>query len=512
MACFHPLTAYYPLFENNEGKRPLSFRPWEGRICDGVIIRNITDFSEIEGFKIKIPCGKCIGCRLDYSRHWALRSVHEARMSSCSCFVTLTFNNEHLPSDMSVHKNFIQTWMKRFRKYYGEGIRYMLCGEYGAKRGRPHYHIIFYDFDFDDKYIYSIRHGNLYYRSPSLEKLWTPAGSKESLGFSIIGECNFETSAYVARYVTKKVFGKNAYKHYVGREPEFMLTSRRPGLGNSFFYKYYTDMFNLGYVVCQNGNSKMFKAPIPRYYQNLLKEYDFSMYKCYKLDKEKKMYENLFIENIDETRERLLVREELQNLKLDKLVRFYEDTALLHNIYYKYITNRYKMAIKSLKLLDVDFNLNIDDARNFIALDNNTYNYIFLDAFTPAKCPCLWTVDFFKLLYSKLDENGMVLTYSNSAAIRNAFVNAGFCVGKIYSESANKFTGTIAAKNNSLIKHELSEYDLGLLKSKAGIFYRDSNLKLDNEAIIEAHKIEVQNSDLISSSSYIKQYKKESIK
>lgn len=181
--------------------------------------------------------------------------------------------------------------------------------------------------------------------------------------------------------------------------------------------------------------------------------------------------------------------------------------AFLHNIYYKYISGCNKMALKALKLMEFNFKLNIDDARQAIKNDNEIYNYIFLDAFTPVKCPCLWTVDFFKLLYSHLDENGMILTYSNSALVRNAFLNAGFHVGKIFSQSADKFTGTVAVKNKSLIKYELSEYDLGLMKTKAGIFYRDENLTLDNEAIIALHEKEVKNSDLISSSKFIKMNK-----
>lgn len=508
MVCYHPLTAYYPVLANSEGKRPLSFRPFEGTIVDDVLLRDIRDYASIEGLKIKIPCGKCIGCRLDYSRHWAIRSMHEARMSTKSCFVTLTFNDKHLPSDMSVHKDYIQTWLKRFRKYYGDGIRYMLCGEYGARKGRPHYHILFYDFDFDDKYIYSERRGNLYYRSPSLEKIWTPPYSSDSLGFSVIGECNFETSAYVARYVTKKVFGKQADKHYDNREREFLLTSRRPGLGNSFFYKYYTDMFNLGYVVCQNGSSKKFKAPIPRYYCNLLAEHDIDVYNRYKIDRLKYLYDNLFVENLDETRERLDVLEELQNLKLDKLVRFYEDDTFLHNIYYRNISKSYKRALNALRLNEISIQLKIEDARNAVKNDTNMYNYVFLDAFTPSKCPCLWSLEFLKLLYEHLDDNGMILTYSNSANIRNAFIEAGFFVGKIFNEEFNKYTGTIAVKNKTLIKNELSEYDLGLMKTKAGIFYRDENLTLSNEAIIKAHNIEVENSNLISSSKFIKSYKK----
>lgn len=183
-------------------------------------------------------------------------------------------------------------------------------------------------------------------------------------------------------------------------------------------------------------------------------------------------------------------------------------SAFLHNIYYKYISSGYKMALKALKLIDFNFNLNIADARQAIKNDNEKYNYIFLDAFTPVKCPCLWTVDFFKLLYSRLDENGMILTYSNSALVRNAFKHAGFYVGKIFSESANKFTGTIAVKNKALIKYELSEYDLGLMKTKAGIFYHDKDLSLDNEAIIALHEKEVEKSNLISSSKYIKQFKR----
>ena len=196
--------------------------------------------------------------------------------------------------------------------------------------------------------------------------------------------------------------------------------------------------------------------------------------------------------------------------------------AFLLNIYYKYISKGYKKAVKALKFIDFDFNLEIDDARQSLQRDNILYNYVFLDAFTPTKCPCLWTVDFLRLLYSHLEDGGMILTYSNSAQVRNAFINAGFTVGKIYSESSKKFTGTVALKNNSdleklifdhknnnLVKiSKLSEYDLGLIKTKAGIFYRDENLSLDNEAIIKTHEIEVQNSNFMSSSKFIKEYKK----
>lgn len=178
--------------------------------------------------------------------------------------------------------------------------------------------------------------------------------------------------------------------------------------------------------------------------------------------------------------------------------------VFLHNIYYNHLSISYKKALKCLKLCNFNFDLKICDARNAIIEDKNTYNFVFLDAFTPAKCPALWTLDFFKLLYDRIDEDGIILTYSNSASVRKAFLESGFYVGKIYNESESKFIGTIASKNKSLIKNELSQYDLGLLNTKAGIVYRDKNLNASNEAIIASHKSEVETSDLESSSSYIK--------
>ncbi len=180
--------------------------------------------------------------------------------------------------------------------------------------------------------------------------------------------------------------------------------------------------------------------------------------------------------------------------------------VFLHNIYYRNISRRYKNDLKALKTLGIDFSLKISDARQELQSDDSQYDFIFLDAFTPTKCPCLWTLDFFKLLYSHLSDNGMILTYSNSAIVRNTFLSAGFFVGKIYNSVENRYTGTVAVKNNDLIKYELSEFDLGLLKTKAGIFYRDENLTDHNEAIIERHKSDVENSNLMSASAYKKQF------
>ena len=179
--------------------------------------------------------------------------------------------------------------------------------------------------------------------------------------------------------------------------------------------------------------------------------------------------------------------------------------TFLHNIYYKYVSKGYKSGLKRYNLQDVEFELKNDDARNVIINDNNLYDLIFLDAFTPSKCPCLWSYDFFKLLFEHLETNGKILTYTTSAAVRGAMVEAGFFIGNIYNEREKKFTGTIATKNKSLIKYPISEFDLGLLKTKAGIFYRDENLTALNEAILARRNEDVKNSTRMSTSKYRKQ-------
>lgn len=176
----------------------------------------------------------------------------------------------------------------------------------------------------------------------------------------------------------------------------------------------------------------------------------------------------------------------------------------LHNIYYKYLSKHYKNDLKAYKLQDINFRPHVADAREFIKNTKKSYDLIFLDAFTPSKCPCLWSLEFFKELFNHLNEDGMLLTYSMAAPVRNAMTLAGFCVGNNFNPRTGKNIGTIAVKNPALLKYPLSEFDFGLLKTKSGIVYRDENLMSQNEAIIEARNLEVKNSNLISSSQYKK--------
>lgn len=175
----------------------------------------------------QVPCGQCIGCRLERSRDWAVRCVHEAKLYKENCFITLTYDNQHLPANGSLVRRDLTNFFKRLRKQYDHKIRYFACGEYGDKGQRPHYHAILFNHHFSDRRVFSAGKFPLYI-SDQLASLW-------QFGHSIIGEMSFESAAYTARYCVKKITGKDAREHYGERLPEFSAMSRRPGIGHDFF-------------------------------------------------------------------------------------------------------------------------------------------------------------------------------------------------------------------------------------------------------------------------------------
>lgn len=182
--------------------------------------------------------------------------------------------------------------------------------------------------------------------------------------------------------------------------------------------------------------------------------------------------------------------------------------AFLHNIYYHCISQRNKKPYKCLKLNNFSIRAYFEDARLVVQSLSNQYDIIFLDAFTPSKLPTLWSLEFFRELYRLASDNCMLLTYSNSASVRHAMIESGFTVGKLFDKNG-RHCGTAASKNPELIKNKLDEYDLGLIKTNAGVYYRDKNLNQTPEEILEEHKTRKLSSNLESSSHYIKRYKKE---
>lgn len=221
---------------------------------------------------IDLPCGRCTGCRIDKSRDWAIRCMHEAQMHPSNSFITLTYADEHVPDDYSVYVRTLQLFMKRLRKSLKTStVRFFGCGEYGDRFYRPHYHAIIFNHDFPDrKFLKFTDTGERLYTSEKLLDVWP-------YGYNTIGDVTFKSAAYCSRYVLKKQVGDKADEHYwrlnpftmqmVRQQPEFATQSRMPGLGLSWFYKYKADVFPSDFVVV-DGN----KLPVPRYYLTKLAE------------------------------------------------------------------------------------------------------------------------------------------------------------------------------------------------------------------------------------------------
>lgn len=272
MSCYKPIKAYKSNSKRTKnGKAYIAFK-----IDDAGHSYELVD----------LPCGQCIGCRLDRSKQWALRCVHEASLFKNNCFITLTFDDYHLNELQTLVKADFQKFMKRLRKRFkgfeyvitDQGkkrfpIRYFHCGEYGSQLRRPHHHACLFNFDFEDKILWQRKNGICLYRSPTLEELWP-------FGFCTIGDVTFDSAAYVARYVTKKITGDMAAIHYAyvdeetGEmfyiEPEYVTMSRRPGIGKRWFDKFgETDVYSKDFITINGRIQK-----VPAYYDKIYDQID----------------------------------------------------------------------------------------------------------------------------------------------------------------------------------------------------------------------------------------------
>lgn len=218
---------------------------------------------------VTVCCGRCIGCRLDSSRQWAVRIMHEAQLHDQNCFITLTYDEEHLPPNQTLVLRDWQLFAKRLRKQKGP-FRYFHCGEYGSRHGRPHYHAILFGIDFtSDRTIFNARRQYPLYNSPSLQRAWSDDSGP--IGLAVIGNLSFDSAAYVARYCTTKITGSAAHAHYDGRKPEYTTMSRggagkgQGGIGRAWYEKYKSDVYPSDEVIF-----KGFPSSPPRYYDRLL--------------------------------------------------------------------------------------------------------------------------------------------------------------------------------------------------------------------------------------------------
>lgn len=238
MSCYHPIKGYRSAVVGASGKRQIVFSPRKGFV----------------DLPMEVPCGSCIGCRLDRAKEWAVRCVHEASLYRENCFLTLTYAEPNLPLNGSLEPRNFVLFMKRLRKRFGK-VRFFQCGEYGADLGRPHHHCIIFGWRPTDLSLWK-RKGNVrLYRSKAVEELWPH-------GFVTVGEVTYESAAYIARYILKKVTGPAGESHYQGKRPEYITMSRRPGIGKDWIDKFSKEVYREDTLVY--GLGRLTKPP--RYY------------------------------------------------------------------------------------------------------------------------------------------------------------------------------------------------------------------------------------------------------
>lgn len=239
----------------------------------------------------QVPCGNCIGCRLDYSRQWANRCYLESLGSNNSYFITLTYDEKNLPigknGNPTLLKDEISNFMKDLRAYYKyhfnlDNVRFFACGEYGDSSLRPHYHLIIFNlpiYDLTEDFIYEedgktyvtkhVENGNIYYYSDIIRNIWKK-------GNILIGQATWQSMAYVARYVTKKIKGKEANVYAaLGVEPEYVRMSRRPGIGEKYFREHYKEIYENDNIIINNGKDSYAVQP-PRYFDKLVDRFELS--------------------------------------------------------------------------------------------------------------------------------------------------------------------------------------------------------------------------------------------
>lgn len=297
MPCYKPLSAWRQPSQEAGGKSTIVF----GR-------DHLKNFDVAKS--IDLPCGQCIGCRLERSRRWAVRLMHEAELHSVSSFLTLTYSDDELPPDNSLRVDDFQKFMKRLRRGSSGPLRFFHCGEYGDENLRPHYHVCLFgeDFSVDRVFEKKTRRGDSLYSSPRLSEVW-------GLGHAWIGDLTFESAAYVACYCLKKVSGSKSWtdkkgvfhpskdEHYGARKPEYTTMSKKPGIGanwleagNNLFETYRDDS------VVMRGKEMM----PPPYYDKLLERVDPALFE--RVKRERVRASKHFAEGEDSRSRRLLDR------------------------------------------------------------------------------------------------------------------------------------------------------------------------------------------------------------
>lgn len=219
---------------------------------------------------VQIPCGFCSECLNQKAKSTTYRIMKEVGEHESNWFVTLTYDDEHLPLNYSLVQDEISKFNKKLKVYLKRAgkksdFRFYGVGEYGGETARPHYHIIYFGLELDDLKVYSKNdYGHLLFNSDFLTNVW-------SKGHVVIGEVDVATAAYVARYTEKKQLQSKEEKEKLkklGFVPEYCRQSMNPGIGANFLNKIVVSIQNQ----CYNENIKGSSFSFPKYYMDKVKK------------------------------------------------------------------------------------------------------------------------------------------------------------------------------------------------------------------------------------------------
>jgi hypothetical protein len=212
---------------------------------------------------VMIKCRVCEECIAERAREWSVRGYAESKEWTEKIFVTLSYNKENLPitknKNPTLRKEDITKFKKRLRKFIkGKKIKTMECGEYGEKKGRPHYHMIIWGYKPKDlKKLKMNENKDWLYTSKEIEKIW-------GKGFIICGKIEAKTISYVARYTRKKIEEKRKIEDDEKENPYFNM-SRHEGIGLKYWIKNKEKLKKQKNMIIHNGQ-KAIAVKLPKIY------------------------------------------------------------------------------------------------------------------------------------------------------------------------------------------------------------------------------------------------------
>lgn len=312
MTCFHPLIRYEDLRKWTTAKDGHRYHPAIIEPAAANQPEMIAQISKLQcqGFYPElIPCQKCIGCQLEKSRQWANRGYLERKMWEQNWFVTLTYDDDHLPMAEEITTSnditftdidgnwkgilipkdlelFRKNLRQKLNRNQGEtGIRFLYCGEYGGKKDRPHYHLIIFNCNLpkDSFYNPKVIKDEIYWQNYIIEESWGGIRGKnwdfpidpDSKGKSNISEVTWNNIAYTARYIMKKQNGLYSEEDYAakGQIKEFFGASTMPGIGKPYFDEHWKEIYERDEIIIKNKKGTISTRP-PKYFDDLLQKID----------------------------------------------------------------------------------------------------------------------------------------------------------------------------------------------------------------------------------------------